>query len=905
MLATAEPPPHLDRPSAPPSRAGVRMLGRLLGEVIREQYGARTYQRIEDIRRHSVSEHREGEADVALRELLAQLSLDDMQVLIRAFAIFSQLVNIADDQLTRRVARSEENRPLQRLEDQTLDPHMVKAWLDEALLSPVITAHPTEVRRKSILDRETAIADLLDAHERRGASTSERARTEAQLKRDIRILWQTRMLRPARILVTDEIDNALTVFARTFMPDIPALKRRLAEVCALPPPLPAVVQVGSWVGGDRDGNPFVTADALEYAVTRQAELALNHHLDHLHALGAELSMSDELFGATPAVRALADSAGGGAGQKSDEVYRRAAAVCYARLAATRTRLLGRPPARAPRLDAAPYQTPAELEADLAVIAESLSTNGDVDLAEGRLLDLREGLGAFGFHLAAMDLRQNSDVHERVVGELLAAAGVATGYESMPEPERVSLLVSELTSARLLRTPYQTYSEETVKELAIGAAAARLKARFGDGAITNHVISKTCSVSDLLEVAVLLKESGLFVPGATPSCALRIVPLFETIPDLRAGAEIMGAWLDLPLARAIVDGQGGLQEVMIGYSDSNKDGGYVTSIWEIRAAITRLVQLGKARGVKMRFFHGRGGAVGRGGGSSFDAIQALPAAALDCGVRITEQGEVVSSKYGDPEVGLANLETIAAAALLAHIRPLADAADAEPGTELLAQLSDAAFAAYRDLVYETPGFETYFRQSTPLPEIAELNIGSRPSSRTNSNRIEDLRAIPWVFSWSQARVMLPGWYGFGSAVAGIADGPGGMDALRGLHEGSGFFRSAVANLEMVLAKSSLSLARRYADLVEDRALADSVFGRIEAEWTRTRDAVLGVTCQAFLLERSPRLAESIRLRLPYIDALNLLQVDLLRRRRAGDPDEDIGRGIRMSINGVSAGLRNSG
>ena len=408
---------------------------------------------------------------------------------------------------------------------------------------------------------------------------------------------------------------------------------------------------------------------------------------------------------------------------------------------------------------------------------------------------------------------------------------------------------------------------------------------------------------MLEVAILLKEAGLLTPGEQPLCGMRIQPLFETIDDLRASANIMADWFDLPLARSILAAQGDLQEVMIGYSDSNKDGGYVTSTVEIRAAIGRLVALGRARGVSLRFFHGRGGAVGRGGGSSFEAIQALPAGAVSSGVRITEQGEVVSSKYGYPDVGLANLETLAAATLLADFNPAPDAADGE-GAEILAALSAAAYAAYRDLVYGTPGFETYFRQSTPLPEISELKIGSRPPSRTASTRIEDLRAIPWVFSWSQARVMLPGWYGFGSAVAAV-ESLGGAEALSRLYQGSAFFRTTLSNMEMVLAKSNLQIARQYADLVEDRALANAVFARISAEWTATRDAVLAITGQPSLLAHDPRLEESVRLRLPYIDGLNLLQVDLIRRRRRGEEDEDVRGGVHMSINGVSAGLRNSG
>ena len=516
--------------------------------------------------------------------------------------------------------------------------------------------------------------------------------------------------------------------------------------------------------------------------------------------------------------------------------------------------------------------------------------------------MREAVAAFGFHLAVMDQRQNSDVHERVVGELLAQAGVCEDYLSLPEARRVALLVAELASPRLLRSPYRDYGDETRSELGVVDAAARQRRRFGDGAIANYVISKAASVSDMLEVAILLKEAGLFVPGETPACALRIVPLFETIDDLRNSSDVMAAYFDLPLARAILAGQGGLQEVMIGYSDSNKDGGYVTSNWEIRTAINGLLALGAKRGVDMRFFHGRGGAVGRGGGSSFEAIQALPAGAVRRGIRITEQGEVVSSKYGHPLGGLTSLETIAAAALMADLEHESDSADDE-FAKVMAQMSGEACAAYRDLVYETPGFEDYFRQSTPVVEIADLKIGSRPASRTASSKIADLRAIPWVFSWSQSRVMLPGWYGFGTATSGA--GPARIEALGRLHATSPFFRSVVSNLEMVLAKSSLPIAARYADLVAVKALSKAVFARIEAEWRTSRDAVLAITGQDALLRHNPRLDQSIRLRLPYIDPLNLLQVELLRRHRAGEADEDVRRGIHMSINGVSAGLRNSG
>jgi phosphoenolpyruvate carboxylase len=893
-------------PIGPERRSAMRLLGRLLGDVIREQHGQAVFDRIEEIRSRSVAEHRQGEPDPALAPILDRLSLDETLLLIRGFTIFSQLANIADDHLARRGPETEEIGALARVRAiQGLPLERVQAFLSRAVLAPVITAHPTEVRRKSILDRELAISELLERLDGRPA-VAERQRIEARLKSEIRTLWQTRMLRRVRINVSDEVDNAVSIFSLTFLPEVPALMRLLAELFELEPPITPCVRLGSWVGGDRDGNPFVNATTLEYALTRQCTATLDHYLAEIDTLGSELSLSTQFTHVSQPLRALAEASGDHSEPRDDEPYRRALVGVYARLAQTRVAILGQGPIHRARVPAEPYREPKELLADLAVVAESLEQNGAADLARGRLLAVREAVAAFGFHLAVMDLRQNSDVHERVVGELLAQAGVTADYRSMDEAGRVALLVAELASPRLLRSPYGAYGDETLNELNIVDAAARMRARFGAAAVANYVISKAASVSDLLEVGVLLKEAGLFAPGAEPACGLRIVPLFETIDDLRRGAEIIEAWLDLPLAAGLIQAQGGLQEVMIGYSDSNKDGGYITSNWEIRSAITELLSLGARRRVTLRFFHGRGGAVGRGGGSSFDAIQALPAGAVSQGVRITEQGEVVASKYGHPRGGLASLEAIVAASLLADLAHDADAADDPEQAALLTAMSGAARAAYRGLVYETPGFDVYFRQSTPLVEIADLKIGSRPASRTPSDRIEDLRAIPWVFSWSQARVMLPGWYGFGTAATDVRQAsPDGADRLRRLHETSPFFRSTIANLEMVLAKSSLAVARRYADLVEDQDLARAVFARIRTEWAATYDAVLAITGQSALLERNPALSQSISRRLPYIDPMNFLQVELLRRRRAGEDGEDIHRGIHMSINGIAAGLRNSG
>jgi phosphoenolpyruvate carboxylase len=891
-------------PSGTASRKMVRLLGRHLGEVIRDQHGQGAFDRVEGLRRDVVAEHREGRSVVTLVKQLSHLSNRDLVLLIRAFSIFSQLANIADDYVARCEAEFEDEDPLQQLKARPdMTPERVYGFLSGALISPVITAHPTEVRRTSVLDRESAIADLLPAYNQSASSERRRQDIETQLKREIRTLWQTRMLRPTRIHVTDEIDNAAAIFARTFVSQLPIVKRRLSSTFGLEGPLPPFIRLGSWVGGDRDGNPFVTAATLDYSVRRLAEIALDHYLGEIEALGGELSLSDELVPVSKELAALATQSSHASEHKADEPYRRALTRSYARLAATRKSLLGRLPARPPRGEETPYGAASELADDLAIIGNSLVRNGSTDLAEGRLATLREAVQSFGFHLAVMDIRQNSDVHERVVAELLREAAVCQDYIALKETERTGLLARELASPRMLRTPYRDYSQETTKELEIIDRCARLRSQFGDDAVANYVISKAASVSDILEVALLLKESGLFVPGKQPRCALRIIPLFETIEDLRASPQIMEQFFDSALGRAILAAQDDLQEVMIGYSDSNKDGGYVTSNWEIRSAIVRLIALSKSRNIRLRFFHGRGGTVGRGGGPSFEATRALPAGAVGSGMRVTEQGEVVASKYGHPDVGRRTMERMVAATLLTDLDPEADAADGELA-ESFSVFSAHAYQAYRALVYETPGFEFYFRQSTPLPEISDLKIGSRPPSRTNSTRIEGLRAIPWVFSWSQARAMLPGWFGFGSAAIKMREG-GKQDQLETLYRNSQFFRTIVSNLEMVLAKSNLEIARCYADLVENQELANDIFNRIAAEWNLTRDTVLALTGQTKLLEHHPALGESIQLRLPYIDALNLLQLDLLRRRRAGKDDDDTLRGIHMSINGISAGLRNSG
>jgi len=652
----------------------------------------------------------------------------------------------------------------------------------------------------------------------------------------------------------------------------------------------------------------VVAETLQYASRAQASLVLLHHLAEVHQLGAELSLSNRLVTPTERLLALAAAAHDPNPHRGDEPYRQALTGIYARLAATARELADCAPPRAPHVALPSYRAPDEFLADLDVIAESLATHGAEQLAAGRLRLLRRAVSVFGFHLAALDLRQNSDVHEQVVGELLARAGVHSDYAALDEAQRVRLLVAELGSPRLLDTPHVTRSPMLQSEIAILHAAADIHQRFGPAALPNYVISKCQSLSDLLEVAIMLKEVGLLTPNRL---AVNIVPLFETIADLERCDEVMASAFRLPLYQRWLASRGGWQEVMLGYSDSNKDGGFVTANWALYQAELKLVDAFRSFDVKLRLFHGRGGTVGRGGGPSYEAILAQPSGSVNGAIRVTEQGEIIASKYSDPELGRRNLETLVAATLEATlVRDRSETDHSQDFHDAMHALSGFAFKAYRALVYETPEFLAYFRASTPIAEIAELNLGSRPASRRPSQRIEDLRAIPWVFSWSQCRLTLPGWYGFGTAVeAWLGEEPATRDErialLRDMHRRWPFFRSMLSNMSMVLAKTDLAIASRYADLVTDPAVREAIYPTLVAEHRRTMHWLLQVTGQSGLLDDNPTLARSIRNRFPYLDPLNHVQVELLRRYRAGQTDIRTKRGIHLTINGLAAGLRNSG
>jgi phosphoenolpyruvate carboxylase len=887
-------------PSTISQNADVRFLGKILGDVIRAYGGQALFERIEAIRAASVDRYRGIANPRGLAAGLETLSLDETVAFVRSFMLFSMLANLAED---RQGTAAEEGgtlaSALQFLSAQGIRTQEASALLDRAAITPVLTAHPTEVMRKSMLDHRNRIAALMRQRDSGYTETPEGELIEEGIAAQIALLWQTRALRRERLYVADEVDTALTYLRDVFLPTLPVLYARWERLLGQRPK--SFLRLGSWIGGDRDGNPHVTADSLRLALSRAAQALLAEYLEALNALGAELSVSSELAGISGALNDLAQRSGDSKTARADEPYRRAITGIYGRLAATYQQVTGRAPPRPASVSALPYPDAESLRADLCILEQSLMSESKVGPNTGSALArLSRAVETFGFHLATLDLRQNADVHARVVAELLRVAGVSPDYQELGEPERVRLLRRELASERLLASPFASYSPETLSELEIVRAAAEAHRRYGAGCITAYIVSKCESVSDLLEVNILLKEAGLYRGHGDPRAAIMAVPLFETIGDLARSAGVMTAWFELPESAALMSAHG-FQEVMVGYSDSNKDGGYLTSVWSLHQATRSLATVFEKFGTAMQVFHGRGGAVGRGGGSSFAAIRAQPHGTVRGRIRITEQGEIIAAKYGTRESAAANLEAITAATVLASLEN--DALSSGSRLRFAAAmdgLSMQAFRAYRSLVYETDGFSTFFRQMTPLVEISELKIGSRPASRSNSERIEDLRAIPWVFSWAQARVMLPGWYGVGQALRSADTG-----LLREMLEAWPFFRSTIDNLEMVLSKSDMGIAARYATLVEDRALAEALFGRIRDTWLMTQESLFAVTGQTRLLEKHPALDASIRLRLPYIEPLNLLQVELLKRHRAGEDDPRVREGIQLSINAIATALRNSG
>ncbi len=882
-------------------RQNMRLLSALLDDAIGHLEGEAAAARVAVARATALDAAETGDPSTLIA-LAEGLDLDGAVFLARAFALDAALCDIAEDVTGRRRFAEMESRP----EAGGAPPHALPealrrmdgdadAALDALRVVPVLTAHPTEMRRRSTADREVEVTRLMALRRHHLPRELDR-RIRDELFREVALLWLTRLNRPDRITVADEVRNMLEVVRRALLPALEALYEGWGEALGRAE-LPTALTLGTWIGGDRDGHPGVDGGTLRAALAAQANLILGRYVGEAARLRDDLALSTTMTAVSPELQALAERASESNVHRADEPYRTAMIGVHARLLATLHAIAEGPPA-----PGEPYPGPDALLDDLVTVRDSLVAHGGERLLGHRLPALIQLVRVCGFHLLSLDLRQNADVHERTLHELFAAVSPEIDYRALDEAARVALLLKELADRRPLRTPFADYGEETLKELGVVDAAAAALADFGPRALGLYVVSKTDSLSDLLEPLVLMKQAGLVVGGPEPATRVPVSPLFETIADLKAGPDILRRWLALPQARALRGA--GVQECMLGYSDSNKDGGFLASRRGAAEAAAALAAVAREAGAPLQLFHGRGGSIGRGGGPTAETVFSQPPGTVQGRIRLTEQGEMIQRLYGDTPTARRNLDALAAATLLAGTSgPDRERAAADPAAEAaLARLSEAAFHAYRKLVYDDGAFEDFFWSATPVAEIAGLKIGSRPASRTPSRRIEDLRAIPWVFSWSQARIFLPGWYGVaaGAKAAGLSPSD-----LRELTEAVPFLRPALHGMELALAQSDMAIAARYAGLASDPASGARIFDRIRREREAAAELVLAARGGSHLLDDRPELAESVGFAAPVIDALNHMQVELLARRRRGEDDPRLTLALQLTVNGVAAGLRNTG
>ncbi|MFW2176267.1 MULTISPECIES: phosphoenolpyruvate carboxylase [unclassified Moraxella] len=853
-----------------------------------------------------------------IQAILPTLNHQQRKNLIRACGLFAQVFNIAEDMHheRRRLAHEQDESAskssfayvMDELKQQGLSDAQVQQQLDETHVSAVLTAHPTEVQRQTILSLHRKIRALLEQYHT--AVGYQRQRIEEQLETALLAQWQTNETRHFKITVKDEIDNGIAYFDLSFFEAIPSLyrkldyqlKERFGEV-----ELPNLLNIGGWIGGDRDGNPFVSADTLRYAFKRQSATVFYFYRDQLGKLYQELPLSIRHVKVSEAVLALSAQSLEEDISREEEPYRRAIAFISSRLVATSHVFDLHFGCRFGLSE--PYADREEFLQDLYAVYDSLVDNGSELLANERLTDLIRAVEVFGFYLMPLDLRQYAGIHAETVHDLFKHADLED-YLSLSETARQRVLLRELATARPLYNPYVKYDEQTQRELAIFEATADIKNRFGETAINQTIISNAEQVSDILAVALLLKETGLLtIQNGQPISRLNIVPLFETIEALQNSTRVMSELLDKPWYKAMIASRDNLQEIMLGYSDSNKDGGYVTSQWSLYQAEVQLVELAEKYAIQLRLFHGRGGSVGRGGGPSFEAILAQPEGSVAGQIRITEQGEVITAKYADAGNAERNLETLIAATLKASL--VSHQQDNQsPDTDLMNELSTKAFDSYRSLITQ-PYFIDYFLQTSLVKEIASLNIGSRPASRKTLARIQDLRAIPWVFSWMQNRLMLPAWYGFGTAVETlIKDNPDNLAKLKHNAQHTPFMHAMLSNMAQVMAKTDISIAQAYVELADNKQEAQAIFEQIVAEYERSKNALLQLTDQQTPLDDNRSLARSLALRLPYLNGLNWLQVALLKELRTQTFDDESAYTsalnlVHLTINGIAQGLRNTG
>ncbi|WP_300124250.1 phosphoenolpyruvate carboxylase [uncultured Streptococcus sp.] len=923
----------------------VKVLKQILDDTTHQMVGDEVFAKIQNIADLSASSEY-----VKLEKLVAQLTNDEMIVVSRYFSILPLLINISEDVDFAYEINYQNNMGKDYLGKLSLTVDMVsesdnaKEILENVNVVPVLTAHPTQVQRKTVLELTNHIHDLLRKYRNVKAGVVNRNKWYTDLRRYIEIIMQTDIIREKKLTVKNEITNVMEYYNISLIQAITKLTseyKHLAAEKGLDLDNPKPITMGMWIGGDRDGNPYVTAETLQLSATVQSEVILNYYIEKLTGLYRTFSLSTTLTDISPEVEKLAELSTDKSIYRENEPYRKAFHYIQLKLIQTLLELKAGPGISQRVLESSnnisfgvytstnnasvvskylqekfsrvsselqneipSYKTAQEFKDDLLLIKQSLLDNGDEAMLTGDFSELLQAVDVFGFYLATIDMRQDSSVNEACVTELLRSANVVDNYSELPEEEKIKILLKELTEdPRTLSSANAEKSELLQKELAIFKTARYLKDKLGEEVIKQHIISHTESVSDMFELAVMLKEVGLI---DNQKARVQIVPLFETIEDLENSRGIMEEYLDYDIVRRWIAANKGYQEVMLGYSDSNKDGGYLSSVWTLYKAQNELTRIGTERGIKVTFIHGRGGTVGRGGGPSYEAITSQPFGSIKDRIRLTEQGEIIENKYGNKDVAYYNLEMLVSATIDRIVtRMITDANEIDEFRATMDDIVSYSNTVYRDLVFGNPHFYDYFFEASPIKEVSSLNIGSRPAARKTITEISGLRAIPWVFSWSQSRVMFPGWYGVGSAFKHFIDADeGNLAKLQHMYDKWPFFHSLLSNVDMVLSKSNMNIAFQYAQLAEDEDVRD-VFNTILDEWQLTKNVILAIEQHEDLLETNPSLRASLDYRLPYFNVLNYIQIELIKRLRHDELDEDYEKLIHTTINGIATGLRNSG
>ncbi|HGS4142305.1 TPA: phosphoenolpyruvate carboxylase [Streptococcus pneumoniae] len=880
----------------------VLILTELLEDITKNMLAPETFEKIIQLKELSTQEDYQG-----LNRLVTSLSNDEMVYISRYFSILPLLINISEDVDLAYEINHQNNIDQDYLGKLSTTIKLVAEKenaveiLEHLNVVPVLTAHPTQVQRKSMLDLTNHIHSLLRKYRDVKLGLINKDKWYNDLRRYIEIIMQTDMIREKKLKVTNEITNAMEYYNSSFLKAVPHLTteyKRLAQAHGLNLKQAKPITMGMWIGGDRDGNPFVTAKTLKQSALTQCEVIMNYYDKKIYQLYREFSLSTSIVNVSKQVREMARQSKNNSIYREKELYRRALFDIQSKIQATKTYLIEDEEV------GTRYETANDFYKDLIAIRDSLLENKGESLISGDFVELLQAVEIFGFYLASIDMRQDSSVYEACVAELLKSAGIHSRYSELSEEEKCDLLLKELEEdPRILSATHAEKSELLAKELAIFKTARVLKDKLGDDVIRQTIISHATSLSDMLELAILLKEVGLV---DTERARVQIVPLFETIEDLDHSEETMRKYLSLSLAKKWIDSRNNYQEIMLGYSDSNKDGGYLSSCWTLYKAQQQLTAIGDEFGVKVTFFHGRGGTVGRGGGPTYEAITSQPLKSIKDRIRLTEQGEVIGNKYGNKDAAYYNLEMLVSAAINRMItQKKSDTNTPNRYEAIMDQVVDRSYDIYRDLVFGNEHFYDYFFESSPIKAISSFNIGSRPAARKTITEIGGLRAIPWVFSWSQSRVMFPGWYGVGSSFKEfINKNPENIAILRDMYQNWPFFQSLLSNVDMVLSKSNMNIAFEYAKLCEDEQVK-AIYETILNEWQVTKNVILAIEGHDELLADNPYLKASLDYRMPYFNILNYIQLELIKRQRRGELSSDQERLIHITINGIATGLRNSG